>query len=59
MMGLMISGFILTLNPTIAVLVLNAFIVLLIVFVLKFFDNANETINIADLQKLKVIVEKG
>jgi len=56
--GLVLSGFILALNPTIAVLVLNAFIVLLIVFVLKFFDNANETVNIADLQKLKVIVEK-
>ena len=59
MVGLVVSGFILALNPTIAVLVLNAFIVLLIIFVLKFFDNANETVNIADLQKLKVIVEKG
>ena len=59
MIGLGVSGFILALNPTIAILVLNACIVLLIVFVLKFFDNAHETVEFSDIQKLKVIVDKG
>lgn len=59
MLGLGLSGFILALNPTVAVVILNCFIFLLIVFVLKFFDNKDETIDFSDIQKLKVVMQKG
>ncbi len=58
LLGLVASGFILTLSPTIAIIVLNVCIVMLLVFIFSYFDSGEKTITIADVMKLKVIAER-
>lgn len=53
--GLIASGFVLALNPTIAVFVLISFVVLLIAFMLTYFDNSERTVDFSAITKLKVI----
>lgn len=58
LLGLVSSGFILAINPTVAVLVLVTFIVLLLAFIITFFDNSARTIDLATITKLKIIAKK-
>ncbi|MFZ4462175.1 MAG: MFS transporter [Patescibacteria group bacterium] len=58
LLGLLVSGFVLALNPTAAVIILNVFIVILIAFIFSYFDSSTRTITLADIQKLKVIAKR-
>ena len=58
LLGLLVSGFVLALNPTIAVIILNIFIVILIAFIFAYFDSGSRTIQFSDIQKLKVIAKR-
>jgi hypothetical protein len=53
--GLVTSGFVLALNPTIAVAILIAFIAILIAFMTAYFDNSERTIDFSAVTKLKVV----
>lgn len=58
LVGLVSSGFILALNPTVAVGTLIAFIVVLIVFMMSYFDNSERSIDFSSITKLKIIARK-
>ncbi len=58
LLGLLVSGFVLALNPTAAVIILNIFIVILIAFIFSYFDSGVRTIALSDIQKLKVITKR-
>lgn len=58
LLGLVSSGFILAINPTVAVMVLVAFIVVLIVFILNYFDNSERTVDFSAITKLKIVAPK-
>lgn len=53
--GLVASGFVLALNPTVSVFILISFVVLLIAFMLTYFDNSERTFDFSAITKLKVI----
>ncbi len=55
LIGLVASGVVLGTNPTAAVLVLIAFILLLIAFIFTYFDNSERTIDFSAVTKLKII----
>ncbi len=56
--GLLASGFILTLNPTAAIVTLNILIITLIVFIFTFFDSSERTLSLKDITNLKVIAKR-
>ncbi len=58
LLGLLASGTVLAFSPTVAVIILNLFIILLAVFIGTYFDNDEKTLTIADVSKLKVIAQK-
>lgn len=45
-------------NPKLIVFTLIFFIILVVYFMTKFFDNANESINITDVRNLKISFQK-
>jgi hypothetical protein len=59
LIGLVASGIFLSLGHVMAVIVLNIFIFLLILFIHTYFDNTNTSISIADIQKLRCVVERN
>lgn len=58
LLGLVSSGFILAINPTVAVVVLMAFVVILLAFILNYFDNSERTIDFSAITKLKIVARK-
>ncbi len=56
--GLISSGTIMSFNPKLIVFTLIFFIILVVYFMTKFFDNANESINITDVRNLKISFQK-
>ncbi len=56
--GLIISGFVLSINPTFAVIFLSVVIVGFLIFTMRFFDNANESIALSDITAFTVGVTK-
>lgn len=56
--GLVLSGIILSINPTIAVISLATIIVFFLAFTIRFFDNSHETIGIKDIISFTVAVKK-
>ncbi|MDD2694253.1 MAG: hypothetical protein PHY14_05065 [Candidatus Gracilibacteria bacterium] len=56
--GLIVSGAILSINPTFAVLSLGVVIIALFFFTSHFFDNANETIELSDISSFTIAVSK-
>jgi MFS family permease len=57
LVGLVASGFILAFNPTVAVLVLITFVIILIGFMMSYFDNSERTIDFSAISKLKIIAK--
>jgi MFS family permease len=56
--GLVLSGIILSINPTIAVITLAVIIVFFLLFTLRFFDNSYETVKVADIVSFTLAVKK-
>jgi hypothetical protein len=56
--GLIISGFILSTNATVAVIFLGVIITGFLFFTLRFFDNSDETITLADITSFTVGIRK-
>lgn len=56
--GLVLSGFILSVNPTFAVIALWIIIVWFLLFTSRFFDNADESISVADITSFTIGVKK-
>lgn len=54
----MISGFVLSTNPTIAIIFLGTAIALFLVFTIRFFDNSSESLSVADVTSFTVGVRK-
>jgi MFS family permease len=55
---LVISGFVLTTNPTIAILFLGIAISLFLAFTIRFFDNSSESLTLSDVTSFTVWVRK-
>ncbi len=58
LLGLLASGFILSLNATAAIVTLNILILALIGFIFTYFDSSEKTVSLADITKLKVIAKR-
>jgi hypothetical protein len=56
--GLISSGTIMTLNPKLIIFTLIFFIIIVLYFMTKFFDNATESISMADIKKLSISFDK-
>ncbi len=57
LLGLVASGFVLALNPTVAVGILIAFVIILIGFMMTYFDNSERTLDFSAITKLKVVAK--
>ena len=57
LLGLVASGFVLALNPTVAVGILIAFVIILIGFMMTYFDNFERTLDFSAITKLKVVAK--
>lgn len=57
-MGLIISGFILSTNPTIAIIFLGGIISLFLIFTYRFFDNRKESFTLSDITGFTVGISK-
>lgn len=58
LMGLIISGFILSMNPTIAIIFLGGIISLFLIFTYRFFDNRKESFALSDITGFTVGISK-
>ncbi|GAB0174933.1 MAG: hypothetical protein HHAS10_08120 [Candidatus Altimarinota bacterium] len=58
LMGLVLSGFILSVNPTFAVIVLGIIIAGFLFFTSRFFDNSDESISISDITSFTIGIKK-
>ena len=58
LLGLVISGFILSTNPTIAIIFLGVIISLFLIFTYRFFDNAAESVELSDITWFTVGIGK-
>ncbi len=58
LVGLVISGFILSTNPTIAIIFLGAAIAIFLVFTIRFFDNSSESLTLSDVTSFTVGIRK-
>lgn len=56
--GLVSSGVILSMNSGIALIILGILIVGLLAFTIRYFDNSIESINVTDIQKFTVSIQK-
>jgi MFS family permease len=56
--GLILSGFILSVNPTFAVIVLWGVIVGFLTFTIRFFDNAMESVTLQDITSFTIGIKK-
>jgi MFS family permease len=56
--GLLVAGVIIPLSPIAAIVSLIFVIVILIVFLARFFDNPTETVRLSDISRLKLVMEK-
>ena len=54
----MLSGIILSINPTLAVIILAVIIVFFLLFTLRFFDNSYETVKVSDIVSFTLAVKK-
>ncbi len=57
LIGLVLSGFILSINPTIAIVILWIIITGFLVFTSQFFDNAKDSIEVSDIVSFTVAVK--
>ena len=58
LVGLVISGFILSTNPTIAIIFLGTAIAIFLVFTIRFFDNSSESLTLSDVTSFTVGIRK-
>ena len=56
--GLVLSGYILSVNPTFAVLVLGTIITGFLIFTSRFFDNSVESISVSDITSFTIGIKK-
>lgn len=59
LLGLIASGFVLSLNPSVAIILLSVAIIAFMGFTLKFFHNATETVDIKDIEHFIVSIRKA
>ena len=58
LIGLVLSGFVLSFSPAIAVIFLAVVIVGFLAFTIRFFDNSMDSVSIADIASFRVSVQK-
>lgn len=58
LLGLISSGTIMSFNPKLIIFTLLFFIILVVYFMTKFFDNASESLSLSDVRNLKVSFQK-